>query len=187
MAEDAGGPAPGELELVRQFINTIDIEEQREQLSGPEQLLAWLSAHGLAGGDSSISQRDLDTALRLREALRELAAANHGAAVGAKTIAALNRATAGCFVGVHFGRDGAAKLEPVDDGWAGAAARILALVHTAMVDGSWPRFKVCHNDACRWAFYDRSRNGSGTWCSMQICGNRLKARTYRKRRRTINE
>jgi predicted RNA-binding Zn ribbon-like protein len=34
-----------------------------------------------------------------------------------------------------------------------------------------------------WAFYDRSKNRSGHWCSMRVCGNRAKARQFRERRR----
>jgi len=36
---------------------------------------------------------------------------------------------------------------------------------------------------CQWAFYDRSKNRSGRWCSMRTCGNRTKTRAYRTRRR----
>jgi predicted RNA-binding Zn ribbon-like protein len=52
-----------------------------------------------------------------------------------------------------------------------------------MVDGTWPRFKTCRNDECRWAFYDHSKNRSGTWCTMADCGDKLKARAYRQRRK----
>ena len=33
------------------------------------------------------------------------------------------------------------------------------------------------------AFYDRSRNHGGTWCDMASCGNKLKNREFRARRR----
>ncbi len=42
---------------------------------------------------------------------------------------------------------------------------------------------VCSSDTCQWAFYDRSKNRSGRWCSMQVCGNRTKTRAYRARQR----
>ena len=48
-----------------------------------------------------------------------------------------------------------------------------------MADGTWRRLKACREDTCQWAFYDRSKNRSGTWCSMAVCGNRAKARAYR--------
>ncbi|HKC76276.1 MAG TPA: CGNR zinc finger domain-containing protein [Chloroflexota bacterium] len=45
------------------------------------------------------------------------------------------------------------------------------------------RLKICRNETCRWAFYDYSKNRSGAWCTMAVCGSRSKARTYRQRRR----
>jgi len=60
---------------------------------------------------------------------------------------------------------------------------VLAIVAAAMAEGTWSRLKACRSEACRWAFYDHARNHSRTWCDMAVCGNRVKARTYRKRRR----
>lgn len=69
----------------------------------------------------------------------------------------------------------------------GGARRCLARVATAvtdrMIDGAWPRLKVCWETTCRWAFLDTSRNRSRNWCSMSSCGNRTKTRAYRARRR----
>ena len=48
--------------------------------------------------------------------------------------------------------------------------------------GEWTRLKICPADDCQWAFYDRSRNRSATWCDMKVCGNRHKVREYRERR-----
>ena len=60
-------------------------------------------------------------------------------------------------------------------------ARLLAIIARAEADGTWARMKACPADNCREAFYDHSRNRSRTWCEMSICGNRAKARTYRRR------
>jgi len=54
----------------------------------------------------------------------------------------------------------------------------------AKEEGIWSRLKVCPNEACQWAFYDRSRNRSGRWCMMEVCGNRMKARSFRQRQST---
>ncbi|MGH3665303.1 MAG: CGNR zinc finger domain-containing protein [Egibacteraceae bacterium] len=53
-----------------------------------------------------------------------------------------------------------------------------------MRDGTWARLKSCANDSCRWLFYDRSKNRSGKWCTMNVCGDILNARAYRARRRS---
>ncbi|MBV8999263.1 MAG: CGNR zinc finger domain-containing protein, partial [Solirubrobacterales bacterium] len=42
---------------------------------------------------------------------------------------------------------------------------------------------LCANPDCEWAFFDRSRNQQGSWCAMETCGNRLKNREFRARRR----
>ena len=47
-------------------------------------------------------------------------------------------------------------------------------------DGTLQRLKSCTN--CEWTIYDSSKNQSGRWCSMNVCGARHNARTYRQRR-----
>jgi predicted RNA-binding Zn ribbon-like protein len=59
------------------------------------------------------------------------------------------------------------------------AAAAVWLVH----DGRWDRAKICTAGDCRWAFYDRSKNRSRHWCSMGVCGNRAKSRSFRQRQR----
>jgi predicted RNA-binding Zn ribbon-like protein len=72
-------------------------------------------------------------------------------------------------------------LEPEAAGVAGALGRIVAAVHEAVADGSWLRLKACRADDCEWAFVDTARNQSRAWCSMRSCGNREKARAFRRR------
>ena len=50
-----------------------------------------------------------------------------------------------------------------------------------MADGTWSRLKACRAGTCRWAFYDHTRNRSGVWCTMDVCGNRTKVRSFRER------
>ena len=80
-----------------------------------------------------------------------------------------------------FGADGAIEIAPRAGGFAGVLARLLVPVTHAAMDGSWARVKACVADDCHWAFYDASRNRSGRWCDMAVCGNREKVRTYRSR------
>ena len=60
-------------------------------------------------------------------------------------------------------------------------AILLAITYDAQRDGTWARLKICHHDACRWAFFDESRSRTATWCAMGICGNRTKVAAYRRR------
>lgn len=43
------------------------------------------------------------------------------------------------------------------------------------------KVKLCAADDCGWLFIDGSRNRSRRWCDMSDCGNRAKARRYRRR------
>jgi predicted RNA-binding Zn ribbon-like protein len=73
------------------------------------------------------------------------------------------------------------RVEPAGIGLDAALGALLAAASTATADGSWQRLKVCRNDACRWAYWDASRNRSGVWCTMAVCGNRAKGRSFRQR------
>lgn len=48
---------------------------------------------------------------------------------------------------------------------------------------AWRRLKQCHNPDCRSTFYDRSKNTSGVWHSVKVCGNAANLRASRARRR----
>jgi predicted RNA-binding Zn ribbon-like protein len=71
---------------------------------------------------------------------------------------------------------------PVVRGAEDALDEVVAIALTAMLDGTFGRLKACRN--CHWAFYDYSPNRSAAWCSMQLCGNRAKTRSYRRRLKT---
>jgi predicted RNA-binding Zn ribbon-like protein len=43
------------------------------------------------------------------------------------------------------------------------------------------RLRACANDECQRFLLDRSRGGTGRWCSMSGCGNRMKARRHYER------
>jgi predicted RNA-binding Zn ribbon-like protein len=159
---DLPNAAPGPLRLVQQFVNTIDLEHDREWLPG------WLDDHGLPA-------TDLGRATSLREALRALLRANNGGSVSPEATTVVSAAARDVRVEL---RDGKVVLVGAD-----AIGEVAAIVLTAMLDGTWPRLKVCRK--CSWSFYDYSKNRSGSWCSMQLCGNRLKTRAYRKRRRSV--
>lgn len=53
-----------------------------------------------------------------------------------------------------------------------------------LVSGTLDRVKECAGESCTWLFVDESRNRSRRWCDMGDCGNRAKARRYRRRHRS---
>jgi len=173
--------APEELETVRRFVNTRDIEERRDELASPRLLHDWLVSHGLLAPDEAAGEGDLRRALRVREALRAALLANNGAPVDESAHAALDAAARHARLLARFRPDGSAALEPGAHGVDAALGRVLAIAFRAISDGSWARLKACRNPDCHWIFYDTTRNRSATWCEMGICGNRAKARSYRLR------
>jgi predicted RNA-binding Zn ribbon-like protein len=176
-------PAPEGLRRVQAFVNTNDIEEGRDDLAAPELLRAWLSRRDLISADAVVGAQEHRRAIQVREAIRSLAMANNGSPQDPSAIETLNRVPEDGAVRVRFDSAGGAVLAPQASGVDGALSRIVSEVYGAMVDGSWARMKACRRDICRWLFFDHSRNHSGTWCSMAVCGNRTKTAAYHRRRR----
>jgi predicted RNA-binding Zn ribbon-like protein len=174
--------APGELDHIRVFVNTFDLETGEEKLADPAATAAWLSERGLLLGDEPLTDADVRQARSMREALRKLLLAHNGAAIDPAAVDAVNAAAKSAELVVRFDPQGHAALVPVRPGIDGALGRLLAIVFRSMAEGTWERLKVCPADDCEWAFYDWSKNRSGTWCDMDVCGNRAKARAYRQRR-----
>jgi predicted RNA-binding Zn ribbon-like protein len=156
------------LHLIEEFLNTIDERrfsrygEQHvggERLTSPQALHDWLRTHDLAV--ESVSPADLTAALAVRTALRESAALD----------------------------DFPLRIVPDPDGGLRLSAgtgrpwldTIVETVAVSVARGDWSRIKLCAAPDCRWAFHDTSRSGRGRWCSMDVCGNRHKTRTYRER------
>jgi predicted RNA-binding Zn ribbon-like protein len=183
--QDPGGrtPAPEPLRAIQAFVNTLDIENGVEELTGPEALAEVLVRAGLAA-EVQASRADLRAALELREALRALLLANNGVEVEAGALAPLERAARAAQLGARCAADGTIELVAHAPGVDGALGRLLAIVLTARADGSLARLKACRRDVCHWVYYDRSRNRGSTWCAMSVCGNRTKTRAYRQRRAT---
>jgi len=174
--------APGDLELVRAFVNTVDIEQGEERLASPAALAAWLTEHGLTPAGLRATAGDLGHAIELREALRAvLLTHNPQAPAPATAVQALDAAACRARLQLRFDDRAQATLQSEADGVDGALGRLLAIVHAAIAQGTWSRLKACHEHTCEWAFYDHTKNRSGAWCNMRVCGNRAKARAYRER------
>ena len=148
-------PAPGRLELVCAFVNTLDVETRVDKLSSP-----W--------------ER------KVREAIRSALAANHDrTAVPPAAVRVLDEAAEQVGLSVRFASDASFAVRPTRRGRVGD---VLTAMIAAMTDGTWSRLKVCADDECQWAFYDSSRARTGKWCSMAVCGNRAKQKAWRDRR-----
>ena len=175
--------APEPLHLVQRFVNSVDLEDGSEELVSPDALREWLAGRGLMHPDDPVTDGDLRRAMDVREGLRALLLANNGEDFDAAAVERLDRAASRAGLRLRFREGGCAEFEPDATGVDGALARLLAGVAEARVDGTWERLKACPRTDCEWAFYDHSKNRSGRWCNMAVCGNVEKARAYRERRR----
>ena len=172
--------APEPLWIVQSFVNTLDLETGEDELATADRTAAWAAGHAIELGDVGAAGRT--RAVDLREALRTLLRAHGGAGdADPEALATVNRIATAAPLTLAFDGAGAARAIPARGGVEAPLAAVLAAVHDAVRDGTWERLKVCADDACGWAFYDRSRNRSGRWCAMADCGCRDKVRAFRAR------
>jgi len=174
--------APGRLEVVRRFVNTCDIEAGNDTLATPEACLRWLRGQDLLDRSvDTLDRADRDEVVAFRESLRDVLGVHRNGRLGDAVLDRLNATAAHVGLAVRFTPSGSWQVHARGDGVHQAVGRLLTIVIGAMADGTWSRMKVCANDACRWAFYDRSKARSRRWCSMRICGNRAKQHAWRSR------
>ncbi|GCE21807.1 CGNR zinc finger domain-containing protein [Dictyobacter kobayashii] len=169
------------LTRLQECINTRFGVKRADEWGDPEQLRAWLVQRHWLTEEQVVTQSDYHRMIEVREAIRGLLHMNTDGVVEAAHIEALNHLTRRVALQVSFQQDGRADLISEHTGVDGVVATLFGIVFTAMANGSWSRFKVCHNERCQRVFYDTSKNRSGTWCSMKICGSRAKARAYQQR------
>ncbi|MBX6386992.1 MAG: ABATE domain-containing protein, partial [Microbispora sp.] len=110
----------GPAELLRDFVNTYDVEEDTDELASPAELCVWLRERGLIGDDDRAADEDLAVAIQLREGLRAALRGNHdGGPYEAPE--GLESVLAGLPVRVTLPA-GTPALEPVASGVAGGRA-----------------------------------------------------------------
>jgi predicted RNA-binding Zn ribbon-like protein len=173
--------APGELELVRDFVNTRDLGKGTDRIDSPEALSSWLARRGLVPDPPEATEDDATRVRSLREALRAMLVANAGFPLDPGAVDAFNDAARAAHLGVQAGDAGRVALVPASGGLDQAISRLLSAVFAAQENGTWPRLKACGE--CHWALYDRTKNRSAAWCDPAKCGARVRSRRYRERRR----
>lgn len=169
--------APGELELVRRFCNSVNHENGAERFHDAAAFDAWLTDEGAPA--TGATNRELERVVEVRAALHRLVAANASGIHDDTAWAQLGQLLPAAGVGFTVTAHGLV-LAPAATGVEGFLARIGLAVASAVADGSWGRLKACHH--CRWVVHDPSKNRSARWCSMSACGGRENAKAYRRRR-----
>jgi predicted RNA-binding Zn ribbon-like protein len=182
---DERKPAPMPLLLVQAFVNTFEADADTDLLREPDTARQWLTAAGLSGAAPVLGYEQLHGAREVRESIRCVLAANAaGRSPGAGDLEPLRAAAGTCVPRFEVDPSGRVHIEPSPGSGSEIAwTRLLLVIRDAQADGTWQRLKACENHECGWAFYDRSRGGRGRWCEMSVCGNRMKNRSLRARRR----
>ena len=178
--------APGGLGFVQDVVNTQsagrprgadllgDLESAQKWLDGA--VASWSALNDAAEDRILLRERDLEPLRDLRADLHALLATRADPSL---TAARLHSAT----VTARVRPDGTVRLEPRAEGWRRVAAIVLIEAFVAQQQDTWQRLKVCRNERCRAAFYDRSRNTSAVWHDVRYCGNAINLRASRARRR----
>ena len=184
--------------LALDFLNTRPVQngEPMELLSDFGALLRWFQSAGLLSsdavtnlqrrsGDSTASRRTLDSMRQFRERLRkEILVWEGGAEVHRETLEELNRLMAAHPMLSKLQATGS--IPSLETWFEPRQPQDLfaPLAHGAaklFVEADRNRVRKCGQ--CVLHFYDTSKKGTRRWCSMQLCGNRLKVAAYAARQR----
>src|SRR5215212_10961561 len=120
--------APGELELVRDFVNTRDLGKGADRIDSPEALSSWLAERGLVPDAPEVTEDDVMRVRSLREALRAMLLANAGFPLDPGAVDAFNDAAGAARVAVRAGNAGRVALVPAGEGLDRAIGRLLSAV-----------------------------------------------------------
>ena len=190
-------------QLALDFLNTRPIlnGEARELFSNAAALERWLVASGIVVSprqravarswrDSREAQTFLKELIGFRERLRgAVLRIESGRTLDEDFLAEVNRLLRHYPQRVKVVKQGSKVVSQLffdlrnpEDLWAPIAAAAAQLL--SEVDPS--RVRKCESQSCVVHFFDTSKKGGRRWCSMNICGNRLKVAAYQKRRSKEN-
>lgn len=160
---------------------------QREDRIGNDTWLAAFLERAGWTGTRLPGARDRDALRRMRELLgRAVEQVRRGRRMSAGDLAQLNRflAAAPVLRRLEVGRDGAAvQLAPAAGGIDAVLGEVAASFADMMAEGDPTRITICANADCGWVIYDNSRNRTRRWCDKAECGNLIKVRRHRQRKR----
>jgi predicted RNA-binding Zn ribbon-like protein len=188
--------------LALDFLNTRPVQdgEAMELLPDFASLLGWFQTAGLlsprdvAGlkrhwGQSAEARRTVEAMRGLRERLRkEILTWEDGGTPQYPTIDELNQLMAAYPMRARLRKRNRKELltelyfkrQRPEDLFAPLAQA------AAMLFANTNRDRVRKCDQCVLHFVDTSKKGTRRWCSMQLCGNRLKVAAYAARRRSAS-
>lgn len=172
---------PASAVLVEAFANTVDVEEASDEIATPAGLAGWLKGRGMLDAAGDIPAEVHARYVTLRAGLREELGAHVGDTPDPHLLDAADQV-----LSEHPVRVTARGLLTPVAGLAPERAPLatLAIAWSELVTtGDAARLKRCAEHTCGWVFWDISKNRSRRWCSMKVCGNRNKSRSYASRQR----
>jgi predicted RNA-binding Zn ribbon-like protein len=176
--------APGDLVILQRFLNLHDHLPDGTTVDPPlEMVRTFLVERGLLAPKERLTDADRETYLELRRALRGLILTADGEPLAPADAQLIDQLGIEAGLHPHFHAEHEPTLEPRAEGVAAAFGTIVAIAFVASFDGTFAHLKTCASEDCRAVFYDRSKNHSGRWCSMDVCGNRAKVRAWRERQK----
>jgi len=92
-------------------------------------------------------------------------------------LAPLNRAVSGGESGYSV------ELAPSARNWTWVLTEVIVSMFRLMEEGDPARLRKCANPACSWLYHDDSQAHSRRWCSPRACGNMVRVREFRRRRK----
>ncbi|NBD22315.1 CGNR zinc finger domain-containing protein [Paenibacillus glycinis] len=177
------------------FVNTRKTikGERTELLTSWEELTRWLEqagkAHVVTGSGDALPEEERADLLRRIIAFRgkleqAFAAIEDERTLPAPFVASLNDELSGyrSYCQLDATESGVAAVRHYDVSQLPA----LFLEEAALFFASFKpdNLKKCENETCILHFYDTSRNQQRRWCSMDRCGNRMKANQHYHRRKS---
>jgi predicted RNA-binding Zn ribbon-like protein len=183
---------PDELANLYDFANSLDVRRfthhgvqhpQSDELTGPQELGAWLTQRGILSERAKFSPAMFDEALELRSAVRAYLQCNPDERRKNKdVIRSLDTVLKRFPLIVKTACGHSPTLAPIrSDPLAGLSA-IVAELYDGSRNGVLDRLKMCASEECRRVFFDRSKPATRRWCMSTLCGNRAKTKAYRERR-----
>jgi predicted RNA-binding Zn ribbon-like protein len=156
-----------------------------ERIPDADTLSRWFVEQGLLTDPPPATDRDLERARRLREAISAIVRSSMGgAAAGAEPLGVVNEfaALADLPPRLAAGTDGRVVTAPSAGSPSQALATIARDAARLLGGARATRIKECAHPECSLVFLDETQSGRRRWCSMDRCGNLVKIKGYRERR-----
>jgi predicted RNA-binding Zn ribbon-like protein len=184
---------PDSLAHLYDFANTADLRrfvhngiqhQAADELASPRDLTNWMKLNGLLSQGGNVTTKAFDAAIELRASIRAfLAKESAERHLDKEIVRRLNRAVKHFPLTMRVSASKGMVLESARNDALGSLCAVVAQLYDGSANGTLSRLKICASEECQRVFYDRSKPGTRRWCQAALCGNRMKTRAYRERKK----